>query len=295
MNNYSIAYMSESFERKKNTQAIGITLGVAIALLLIVIFTKWPLPTIPPIVEETFIEVDMDIPELPLATIGGGGGGGNPVQATGDPGQAYSPPTAGTEDPADILTDDKNEAAPAVVKPTVPKPDAKTVSNNTSTKPDPKPITTTPAPPRPKATLGKTVGGSSTGGGAAENYDRAGGEGTGSGVGRGSGTGGGSGTGSGGGNGSGRGIGNGPRMVSGNRTIVTNNKMDAGENLKGKVNAEIRVSPDGVGTFVRARQGSRWMSGEPIDIIRDWLRRNRFNKSSEETVVVVEFNFILGG
>ena len=71
--------------------------------------------------------------------------------------------------------------------------------------------------------------------------------------------------------------------------------MDAGENLKGKVFAEIRVSPDGVGTFVRTVRPSRWTGGEAIDIIREWLRRNRFNKTGEESTVVYEFNFLLGG
>ena len=82
---------------------------------------------------------------------------------------------------------------------------------------------------------------------------------------------------------------------SGNRVVINPKNMDAGENLKGKVLAEINVSPDGIGTFVRSKQGSTFFNGQAIDIIREWLRRNRFNKSAEESTVVYEFNFIMGG
>jgi hypothetical protein len=71
--------------------------------------------------------------------------------------------------------------------------------------------------------------------------------------------------------------------------------MNAGENLKGKVFAEIKVSPDGIGTFVRTTRGSTYTGGEAVDIIREWLRRNRFNKADDESLVVYEFNFLLGG
>lgn len=141
----------------------------------------------------------------------------------------------------------------------------------------------------------KTVGGNSTGGGAAEDYDRSGGSGKGSGVGTGNGTGGGTGNGNGGGNGTGS-----LELVmaqekSGNRVVINPKSMNAGENLKGKVLAEIKVSPDGVGSFIRATRGSTYTSGPAITIIQEWLRRNRFNKTEDESVVVYEFNFLLGG
>jgi hypothetical protein len=71
--------------------------------------------------------------------------------------------------------------------------------------------------------------------------------------------------------------------------------MDAGENLRGKVLAEIKVSPDGIGSFIRATRGSTYTAGQAIEIIREWLRRNRFNKTNQESTVVYEFNFIMGG
>ena len=142
---------------------------------------------------------------------------------------------------------------------------------------------------------GKTLSGTGTGGGTADKYDIAGGNGNGTGVGRGPGYGGGTGGGTGGGNGTGLGTGNGPRRVSGSRSIVTSGKLDACENISGKVEAEIKVSADGVGTLVRTVRGSLMSDGQAKDIIRDWLRRNRFNKTGEESVVVYEFNIRTGG
>jgi hypothetical protein len=293
MNYYTT--MAQSFEKEKNKQASLITAGIAGAMILAFIFLKWPLPKIEIPPQEAFIEVDLNLPE-DIRT-GGGGGGGNPVQAIEEKGTAYSPPQPGVlEDTKDFETDDKDESSPPVVKPANPKPNITKVNTSTSTvKTEPKPVVTTPAPPKPKAIVGKTLTGGGTGGGTAEDYDRSGGSGTGNGVGRGPGSGGGTGGGTGGGNGTGAGTGNGPRRVSGNRVVINPKSMNAGENLKGKVFAEIRVSPDGIGTFVRATRGSTYTGGEAIEIIREWLRRNRFNKADAESTVVYEFNFLLGG
>ena len=83
--------------------------------------------------------------------------------------------------------------------------------------------------------------------------------------------------------------------MSGNRTITTSGKLDAGENISGKVEAEIQVSADGVGTLLRTKNGSLMSDPQAKDIIRDWLRRNKFNKTGEESVVVYEFNIRTGG
>ena len=292
MNSYIL--MTQSFEREKNRQASMITAGIAGAMILAFIFLKWPLPTIEIPPQDAFIEVDLKQPEDFRS--GGGGGGGNPVQAIGKAGTAYSPPQPGTLDKTkDFETDENDETNAPVTKPAKPKPEETKVNTNTSTvKTTPK-IIETPAPPKPKAVVGKTLTGSGTGGGTADNYEKSGGSGTGSGVGTGSGNGGGTGGGSGGGNGTGTGTGTGPRRVSGNRIVINPQNMNAGENLKGKVFAEIKVSPDGIGTFVRTTRGSTYTGGEAIDIIRDWLRKNKFNKAAEESVVVYEFNFLLGG
>lgn len=292
MNPYML--MMQSFEKEKNRQASLITGAIAGMMVLAFIFLKWPLPKAEALPQEVFLEVQLEQPEDFRA--GGGGGGGNPVQATGKTGTAYAPPQPGTpEKTKDFETDENDKTNAPVIKPTNPKPQITKVNPATSpVKTIPKPIET-PAPPRPKAVVGKTLTGTGTGGGTAENYERPGGNGSGTGVGNGSGNGGGSGGGNGGGNGTGTGSGTGPRRVSGNRIVINPQSMNAGENLKGKVFAEIKVSPDGIGTFIRATRGSTYTGGEAIEIIREWLRKNRFNKSDQESVVVYEFNFLLGG
>lgn len=292
--------MSASFEAKKNSQATMITAGFAGLMILLMFLLKWSLPVIEHPIADTGVEVNLDITDEEIAKAlggGGGGGGGNPVQATGAAGTAYSPPQAGDdEDAKDVETDDNDKSSAAVLKPDNPKPTATKINTTASiAKIPPKPVIENPAPARPKAVLGKTTGGNGAGGGAAENYDRSGGTGKGNGVGNGDGNGGGSGNGNGGGNGTGSGTGTGPKKVSGNRVVINPKNMDAGENLKGKVFAEIKVSPDGVGSFIRTTRGSTYTSGQAVEIIREWLRRNRFNKIPEESVVVYEFNFIMGG
>jgi hypothetical protein len=292
--NYYTAMM-QSFEKEKNKRAALITGGVALAMIFAFILIKFPLPRIelqPPLM---YVEVDLE-DLVPARKFGGGGGGGNTVKADQPKGIAKpSIPPGDTDDSKDFETNDKDIAAPKVNKPANPKPDAPKVNPNTSVvKENPKPIVETPAPPRPKAVAGKTLSGTGSGGGTADKYDIAGGNGTGNGVGRGPGYGG-TGGGSGGGNGTGVGTGTGPRRVSGNRSIITSGKLDAGENISGKVEAEIRVSADGIGTLVRTVRGSLMSDGQAKDIIRDWLRRNRFNRTGEESVVVYEFNIRTGG
>jgi hypothetical protein len=287
--------MSASLEMHFRSRAYMITAAFTALMILFMFLLKWKIPVFEKISQEPGIEVELNLPEEPEVVAGGGGGGGNPVNAPDPAGAAPpTPPAPGVdEESKDIETVDDDEAPP-VVRPVNPKPVNKVVENTSVAKTPPRPIEN-PAPPKPKAVLGKTVGGSNTGGGVATTYDKSGGSGTGSGVGNGSGRDGGTGTGTGGGNGPGSGTGTGPRRISGNRVVINPKSMDAGENLKGKVFAEIRVSPDGIGTFVRANRGSVYTSGPAIDIIREWLRRNRFNKASDESVVVYEFNFLLGG
>jgi hypothetical protein len=297
MNNTYV--MSASFEARKNSQATMITTGFAGLMILLMFLLKWSLPVIERPIADMGVEVNLDITDEEIAKVmGGGGGGGNPVQASGPAGAApYTPPQPGVdEESKDIETVDNDIANPPVIKPTNPKPVPKVIENTSVVKATPKPVVEVPAPRIPKAVVnGRTLTGAGAGGGAAEDYDRSGGTGTGSGVGNGSGSGGGTGGGNGGGNGTGSGSGTGPRRVSGNRVVISPKNMDAGENLKGKVFAEINVSPDGIGTFVRTTRGSTYTSGQAVEIIREWLRRNRFNKSAEESVVVYEFNFIMGG
>ena len=294
MNYYTV--MMQSFEKEKNKQASLITGGIALALMLAFIFLKWPLPKIELQPQDMYVEIDLGEPP-PDIKYGGGGGGGNIVKADLDKGIAKPAVVPGTpEETKNFETNEKDGETVPIRKPANPKPDVKTVNpNNSVVKTTPKPVIETPAPRQTKAVVGRTLTGSGNGGGTADKYDIAGGNGTGYGVGNGSGTGGGTGGGDGGGNGTGLGSGNGPRRVSGNRSIVTNSKLDAGENISGKVEAEIKVSADGVGTLVRTVRGSLMSDGQAKEIIRDWLRRNRFNRTGEESFVVYEFNIRTGG
>jgi len=290
------AIMTQAFEREKNKQATLITGSITGVMILLFIFLKWPLPTIQTPPQEAFLEIELSPPWD--SRDGGGGGGGNLVQAVGEKGTAYSPPQPGTKDETkDFETNDKEESSPPIIKPSNPKPEVKTVNPNYSVvKTTTPPVVTTPAPPKPKAVVGKTLTGNGTGGGTADNFEKSGGNvAGGNGVGNGPGYGGGTGGGTGGGNGTGTGTGTGPKRVSGNRLIITSGKLDAGENISGKVEAEIRVSADGVGTFLRAIRGSLMSDAQAKAIIQDWLRRNRFNKTAEESVVVYEFNIRTGG
>jgi outer membrane biosynthesis protein TonB len=286
--------MSASLEAKYNTQASMITAGFAGLMILLMFLLKWKLPILEKIVEEPGIEVQLNMPEEPRVLAGGGGGGGNPVQAAGPAGIAPpTPPAPGEKaDSKDIETDDNDKESPAVMKPVNPKPVDKVVEKASPVKTPPKEIVETPAPRVPKAVIpnGKTLTGNGNGGGTSSTYDRPGGNGTGNGVGTGPGTGGGRGGGNGGGNGTGSGTGTGPKRVSGSRVLITNKSMDVDENLKGKVIAEIKVSPDGIGSFVRAKGGSLMGNNQAKEIVREWLRKNRFNKSAEETTEVYEFN-----
>lgn len=288
--------MSASLEAKhSNTQASMITAGFVVFVILLLFLLKWKLPVFEKPIVDNSIDVEITLPEEPPVYAKGGGGGGNPVQAAGPAGAApYSPPSPGTdEDDAQDVEDNFDKTAPAIVKPDVPKPTATKInSNNTKVNTPVKPVETPPAPPKPKAVIGKTIGGNNTGGNEATNYDRSGGSGTGSGVGNGSGTGGGSGTGSGGGNGPGRGSGSGPSVTRGDRRIVTAYAFQ-GDLDKATVYADIKVSPDGVGQFVQFARGSTTTSSSYRSAITQYLRTMKFNKSDHESVVTVQFNFRL--
>lgn len=291
--------MTASFESKKNTQATMITIGFAGLLFLLMFFWTWTIPVIIPPPPNEGILVELNLPEEPPIEIkqaGGGGGGGNPVQAIGEKGTASAPPQPGTLDDAkDVAEDPEEKESPPILKPDIPKPDAKTINENKSiVKTEPKPDPLPPAPQKPKAVLGKTTTGTKTGGGAAEDYDRAGGSGTGSGVGNGSGSGGGSGTGTGGGHGSGTGSGVGPRVTRGDRRIVSSYSFE-GDLAKATIYADIKVSPDGQGTFQNFARGSSSTSSAYRNAIIQYLRNIKFNKSDHESTVTVQFNFRVSG
>ena len=293
--------MSASLEARYKSQASMITGGFAALMILLMFLLKWKTPIFEELIDSPpGISIELEnFPEIPKVIAGGGGGGGNPVSAPKKAGVSPpTPPAPGEKDESKDIETNENKDAPEITKSPVTKPTATKVVENTSVVKTPPKVIEPPAPKVPKTIYkGNTNTGNQTGGNESTTYQRNGGTNgtTGNGVGDGPGNGGGRGGGTGGGNGTGAGTGSGPRRISGSRVVINPKSMDAGENLKGKVFAEIRVSPDGIGSFVRTTRGSTYTSGEAISIIREWLRRNRFNKSDEESVVVYEFNFLLGG
>ena len=125
-----------------------------------------------------------------------------------------------------------------------------------------------------------------------DDFNKTGNQGTGWGTGKGSGSGGGTGTGAGGGNGSGVGTGNGPRVTQGNRKIVKAYAFD-GEMERATIFAQIRVSSDGKGSFVDFAKGSTHRTNTYKQAIVQYLNRIQFDKSDQEDLVVVQFNFLV--
>lgn len=281
--------MSASFEARKNQQASMITAGFAGIMILLLFLWKWKLPIIEKELPEQGIEIVLNLPEDPPIPAKGGGGGGNPVLASGPIGTASAPQVPGTDEPSKDVVEDKT--APVISKPVVTKPKAKKENTNPSVvKATPKPIVETPAPAKPKAVVGKTLGGNNNGGGVATTYDQAGGKGNGTGVGTGNGNGGGSGNGNGGGRGTGTGPGNGPKVTRGDRRIISAYAFQ-GDLDKATVYADIKVTEDGVGQFMQYAKGSTATGASYRTAISQYLRNMRFDKSDHESVVTVQFNF----
>ena len=176
---YAIS-LPDLFEKEKNTKAGIITAAVAAFILLLAFFIKWQLPAAPPPPVDEGIEINLGSSDA--------GFGSDQPQLPGDPAPAqqvaYTPPQpapAPAESVRDVETDDKASDAPVITKPTNPKPDATRLdAESKSVKPTPttQPVAATPTPPKPKAVLGRTVGGSGSGGNGASTYERGGNQGT---------------------------------------------------------------------------------------------------------------------
>ncbi|MFN4284403.1 MAG: hypothetical protein ACK4E8_00395 [Lacibacter sp.] len=284
-----------AFESQKNLRALLTTLGIHAALLVLLFLVGFAVPTqAPPPVEEG-IEVNLGNSDIgfgdiqPLIP-------GEPAPET----QAVSVPprqqTASAEqEPEKELSERDDADAPEVKKPVTTKVVNKKPPTETppvvNSKPSPQTVSNpTPAPPRPKALYG---GGTGTGGNNADEYNNS----------RNQGIAGGSGdqgkpggsptsdnyTGSGG---SGRG--GGPTVTSGNRKII-NYYSFTGDLDRATIFANIRVSPEGKGTFVSFAQGSTSRSQAYANAISQYLRNIQFDRSSDESMVVVRFIFNVKG
>ncbi len=288
MNNAYV--MSASLEAKYRSRATMITAGFAAFMILLMFLLKWDLSSLVKVNEEPAIEVELNLPDEPVTLARGGGGGGNPVQAIGPAGiaKAVPPPPGENKDSKDIEDNNDKESTP-ITKSVVSKPKATTITNTSITKAEPK-VIETPAPPRPKAVLGKTTTGAGKGGGAADDYEKSGGKGNGYGVGNGNGTDGGNGNGVGGGNGTGRGNGNGPKITRGDRKIIRYYSFE-GDLEKAVIYANVSVSPEGIGKFISIAKGSSNSSNAYKEAIIQYLQNIKFDKADHESMLTVQFNF----
>lgn len=292
---YSTANMNQTaFESQKNLRALLTTLGIHAALLLLFFLVGFAVPTLTPTPLEEGIEVNLGNSDIgfgdiqPLVP-------GEPAPET----QAVAVPprqqtASAEEEPEKELSERDDADAPEVKKPVT----TKVVNKKPPTENPPvatnKPATQTvsnptPAPARPKAIFG---GGTGTGGNNADEYNNSRNQGIAGGTGD-QGKPGGSATsdnysGSGG---SGRG---GPTVTSGNRRIV-NSYSFTGDLDRATIFANIRVSPEGKGTFVSFAQGSTSRSQAYANAIAQYLRNIQFNSSNDESVVVVRFIFNVKG
>ncbi|HMT97068.1 MAG TPA: hypothetical protein PKC62_10300 [Ferruginibacter sp.] len=82
----------------------------------------------------------------------------------------------------------------------------------------------------------------------------------------------------------------GPKIISGNRKIIRYYSF-TGNLPKASIMANIKVSPSGTGSFMGFAKGSTSRSQEYATAISNYLRNMQFDKSGEESIVVVQFNF----
>ena len=82
----------------------------------------------------------------------------------------------------------------------------------------------------------------------------------------------------------------GPKVISGNRKVVRYYSF-TGELDKATINAVIKVSPEGVGTYLRIGQGSTSTNGAYANAIKGYLQSMKFDIAEEESTVTVQFNF----
>lgn len=267
-----------------------ITTGFAGLLLLLMFLVRWQLTNfVPPSPLDEGIEVN-------LGTSDQGFGKDQPLMP-GDPAPKQeivhsSPPVTRitNNDSKDIDEDKEDKASPKILKPNVSKPIAKEINKETRQivkTPKVQPVVVQ-TPPKPKAVLNRTIGGTGNGGNGADTYKKGSNEGIAGGNGdqgkingdpnsknyNGN-----------GGHGNG-----GPLVTRGDRRIVRYYSF-TGDLDKAVVYADIKVSPDGIGQFVQIARGSTTSSSAYKEAITDYLRNIRFDRSEHESVVTVQFNF----
>lgn len=284
--------MSASFEAEKNRKAFLYTLIIVGAFLLLAIFWTWIIPPPPAPIVQDMIEVN-------LGNMDEGFGSVQPlVKGEKSPGeepaeQQHQPVASSNPEPAKQQMDDDSKDADAIP---VTKPvKAVTKPTVTPTPPTTKPVANTPpvTVPEPKPQKPKIAGYSGpkggTGNGATEDNgykyqgNNPGGKGdAGSPDGK---------PDSYGNNPGGR-TGGGPRVTSGDRKIIRYYSFTA-DLPKATIFATVRVSPDGIGTFVGFGKNSTSTAQAYANEIAQRLPTVQFDKSDHVSTVTVQFNFTI--
>ena len=272
-------------------RAASYTAFVLAVFISILFLLKWKLPTFEKEVNDAGVDVEVNWPpDPPTPFQDGGGGGGQDLAAPEQPGTApVSAPESGEQLPSKNNEIDQRSSESEVSSSITKNKNAKTLASN-SIKTKPKKNIEPPAPPQPKAVMGKTNSGIDKGGDGISDFERTGGKGNGWGSGKGDGSGGGSGEGTGGGNGTGIGTGTGPRVTRGDRKITRSYAFE-GELNKATLYVNISVSPEGIGRFVSFAKGSTATGSAYRQAIVQYLEKIRFNTSDHESMVTVQFNF----
>lgn len=275
--------MSHEFERQKNIQASAWTAGVAGAILLLIFLVKWSIPvkTEPP--PQEYVEINLGTDDV--------GSGNDQPQLPGDPAPAqqtaYVPPQpvqAAQENVKDVSSpEETNHEAPAVVKPTVSKPDATKINaesktvKTTNTTPTPAP----PAPPKPRAVMGHTMGGNGNGGNGADSYKPGTGEGQGGGPGD---------QGRPGGDPNGKSYTGTPKNFGVREFSIPAQSFEDDFNQNAKIAMEIVTNSDG--KVISANYTSRGSTGTATSSMIDIARRRAFQlKVGPDMKGTVIFNF----
>jgi hypothetical protein len=281
--------MSASFELEKNRKAFLYTALIIAVLLLIAIFFKWQLPQNPTKIAEDLIEINLGNFDEGMGTI-------QPL-IKGDKAPDNSPAedntaAASNDEPAkeQPVEDNNDEDAAPITKPEKVFKTTTVAKNptNAPTKVNTIPsAASTPKPQKPKM-AGYNGPNGGTGNGANEDNDykyqgnKPGGKGD---AGDPSGN-----PDSHGKDKGGKVAGGSLRVSKGDRKIV-NNYIFMGDLPKATINAVIKVTPEGRGTFVKFDKGSTSNDQRYANAIRSYLPNIIFNKADYESVVTVPFNF----
>ena len=270
----------KAFESEKNRKALMYTIIICGVLLLMFFLISWKNYPASPAAVDNLIEINLGNDEegwgqeQPLIK-----GEMSPSQeATVVPQQQAKAPDE-AEEP--VTPDDNAEAAAAPVTKAVkatPK-----VTKPSVTTPSPAP---TPKPQKPKITYNGPGNGNGNNATEDNGYRMQGNDKNGKGDG-------GSPTGhpdSYGNSPGGRVAGGTLRVSKGDRSII-NNYIFMGDLPKATINAIIKVSPEGRGTFVGFDKGSTSTDARYSTAIRSYLPNIKFNKSDHESIVTVPFNF----